>query len=410
MVLPLIKPYKLAFAKIYLLISLGAMLWHIYVPNELLDTVEYRELFPFVLGEIDQYQSVEGHWMGFARRTPLYPAILFATNKYVLQIIQWIITLLIPVLIFNGFHIERSSRQEQNAFWLISLSMPLQFFFCGFNMPEIWAELGVAIWLFGVYRKKLHLIGWSSVLLVLLKPIFIFLIPLNALLSLWLGGTALSRAGLSSWVKPLIAILFLLSWNKSLGYKGISSVGTNNLYGYNRYMLLSAAKGSSFTDSVYRTEADLLNKLSNRTEEKGEIMRTKFRQSLMNYPLKYAYIHIKGILRMFIDPGRYDAMVFLDWPVTSGFLGVKSNHKEGALPWYQWSFIVFFTLLNVSKFLAMGMGFFTLRFKKMWVIGLSLFIFSYSILIGPVGTARYLVPLYPMIWILVFCGVKRWLK
>ncbi len=386
------------------------MLWHMYVPNELLDTIEYRELFPFVFGEIDQYQSVEDHWMGFARRTPLYPAILFATNQYILQIIQWVITLLIPVLVFNGFYLDRSSRQVQNAFWLISLSMPLQFFYCGFNMPEIWAELGVALWLYGIHRKKFQIMGGSSVLLVLLKPIFIFLLPLNAILSIWLGENALSRAGLSSWVKPLIAILFLLSWNKSLGYKGISSVGTNNLYGYNRYMLLSAAEGSSYTDSVYRAEGALLNKLSNRTEEKGIIMKTKFRQSLMTYPLTYAYIHIKGMLRMFIDPGRYDAMVYLDWPVTSGFLGVKSNHKEDALPWYQWLFIGIYTLLNVSKFLAIGVGFFTLRLKEMWVIGLALFILSYSLLIGPVGTARYLVPLYPMVWILVFHGIKRLLK
>jgi len=408
MVFQIKKIYSSSLSKCYFVLVTAFILWHLLNPKELLDTTEYTQYGSFFFGESSTFTSVDGYWMGFARRTPLYPLILWLTNKYVLIFLQWCISITLPVLIYRFLPLEYESRQSKQWFWIICGIFPLQYFYTGFFMPEIWAELGVAIWLIAVKNGRFGILGISSAFLILLKPIFIFLIALNLSISVvhYMKNRQFLRISVA-WILPFIALVILLFWNQSNGFSGISSVGTTNAYDYNRYMLITEEKGGVYADSLYRTEAHLLESMSNRDMAKGEWMRNLFFRSVFEYPISYTWIHIKGILRMFIDPGRYDAMLFFNWTETNGLLQVKSSDKPGSIPIYQWFYIGFFALMSFLRFGLLWFGLRILDFKQNWVWASLFFILGYTVLIGPVGTARYLVPLFPIIWVFSWNGFKK---
>jgi hypothetical protein len=197
-------------------------------------------------------------------------------------------------------------------------------------MPEIWAELGVAIWLVAVKNRRFGIAGMASAFLILLKPIFIFLTLLNFTISMvhYIKERQFIETSIS-WMLPILAVTLLLFWNHSHGYSGISSVGTTNAYDYNRYMLINEEKGGDYADSLYSAEARSLASMSNRDMAKGEWMMNAFCRSVFDYPITYAWVHIKGMIQMFIDPGRYDAMVFFNWTESKGLLQVKSINNQG---------------------------------------------------------------------------------
>ncbi|MEC8692432.1 MAG: hypothetical protein VXX46_01545 [Bacteroidota bacterium] len=377
-------------------------------PKELLDTTEYTQYGSFFFGEDSTFISFDGYWMGFARRTPMYPLILWLTNKYVLIFLQWCTSITLPALIYHFLALDNESRQGKHWFWIICGIFPLQYFYTGFYMPEIWAELGVAFWLLALKNRRFGIAGMASAFLILLKPIFIFVTLLNFAVSMvhYLKERQFVQPSIS-WILPILAVTLLLFWNHSNGYSGISSVGTTNAYDYNRYMLINEEKGGAYADSLYSVEARSLASMSNRDMAKGEWMMNAFYRSVFDYPLTYAWVHIKGMLRMFIDPGRYDAMVFFNWIETNGLLHVKSTNKQGSIPLFQWFYIGFFALLSFLRLGLFWLGVRVLDFKKDWVWASCFFILGYTALIGPVGTARYLVPLFPIIWVFAWYGCKR---
>ena len=408
MVFQIKKVYSNPWSKSYLILVTAFVLWHLLNPKELLDTTEYIQYGAYFFGEETSFTSVDGYWMGFARRTPLYPFILWLTNKYALVFLQWGISITLPALIFRHFALESETPQSTKWFWIVCGVFPLQYFYAGFLMPEMWAELGVAIWLIALKNRRFVTVGLASAFLILLKPIFIFLTLLNFVISVvhYIKERRFVTTSVS-WVSPLIAILFLLFWNQSNGYSGISSVGTTNAYDYNRYMLLKAEKGGLYADSLYRLEARSLASMSNREMAKGEWMINAFYQSVFDYPMTYIWIQIKGMFRMFMDPGRYDAMVFFNWPETKGLLHVKSSDKQGSIPLYQWIYIGFFAMLSLLRLGLLWFGVRVLDIKKAWMWAALFFIMGYTVLIGPVGTARYLVPLFPIIWVFSWFGIKK---
>ena len=408
MVFQIKKVYSSPLSKCYLILVTAFVIWHLLNPKELLDTTEYTQYGSFFFGEDSTFVSVDGYWMGFARRTPLYPFILWLTNKYVLVFLQWVISITLPALIYRYFTLENETPQSMKWFWIVCGVFPLQYFYTGFVMPEIWAELGVAIWLVAVKNRRFGIAGMASAFLILLKPIFIFLTLLNFAISMvhYMKERQFIET-IVSWILPILAVTLLLFWNHSNGYSGISSVGTTNAYEYNRYMLINEEKGGDYADSLYSAEARSLASMSNRDMAKGEWMMNAFCRSVFDYPITFAWVHIKGMLRMFIDPGRYDAMVFFNWTETKGLLQVKSINNQGSIPIYQWCYIGFFALLSFIRLGLLWLGVRVLDFKKYWVWASCFFILGYTVLIGPVGTARYLVPLFPIIWVFAWYGFKR---
>ena len=163
-----------------------------------------------------------------------------------------------------------------------------------------------------------------------------------ALLSKWMKLGRLMPLKWNNWIPK--SVNALNAWSLFIPFLGIlgiaginharwnmyhvSSVSTTNFYEYNRYQTLIQVKGQEMADSIYASESKVLDSMSNFSVQKGEVLEKLNSQTRISYPFTYAKLHIKGMIQMFLDPGRYDAMVFLKWTPTSGFLGVKDGHNS----------------------------------------------------------------------------------
>ena len=129
MVFQIKKLYSSPWSKGYFMMVTAFVLWHLINPKELLDTTEYVQYGAYFFGKDTAFTSVDGYWMGFARRTPMYPFILWLTNKYILVFLQWVISITLPVIIYRYFALDKESPQSTKWFWIVCGVFPLQYFY-----------------------------------------------------------------------------------------------------------------------------------------------------------------------------------------------------------------------------------------------------------------------------------------
>lgn len=410
MVLKIIKTYNHPLSWIYTLLLLVGLGMQLNQPVQLVDTPEYQQSIHYFLHpdtlKIDPFGG--GRWMFPVRRTLLYPLFLYMFNIRGIAILQTLLAWLIPAILCVCFDIQ-THKIKRNFFWVWWISAPLQYFYASLPMPEIVAQFGLVFWLIFQYKKSNFALSVVTALLILLKPIFIVLfIPLFLQVFMVIKRERTFYPILFACI-PIFVVFVQVNFNKThWNFAGISSVGTTNAYEYNRYMLLKEQVGQTQTDSIYTKESAYLNTLSNLDLQKGDWMSEKVWNSISENPFTYAYLHLKGSIQMFVDPGRYDAMVFFRWKPHAGFMQVKEGsgtHNKTRRPLKEWFYILFFALLNSIKLLILFRVLFIqiVRYKqvKIWQVLSWLIIGLYALAIGPVGTARYAIVLYPLIAVLV---------
>jgi hypothetical protein len=418
MVVSISKSYKHPLALLYVGLLFLACMVQAIDPRSLLDTREYwssvNYWFHLDTLKLDPFSD---RWMYVTRRTPGFPFLLMILGAKGTLLLQFVAGILSPfgvLKILNYFN--RSI--NVSLFWVLWLSAPLQFFYTALPMPEIIAQALVVFWMDLLIKKRNIGAGLALLLLILLKPVFlVFMIPLAiVLLSKWMIIGRLMPLKWNKWIPksvnainawslfiPFLGILAIAGINHARwNVFHISSVSTTNFYEYNRYQTLVQSKGQEMADSIYASESKVLDSMSNFSLEKGKLLEKLNSNTLMTYPFTYAKLHIKGMIQMFLDPGRYDAMVFLKWTPISGFLGIKDGHTSTKTrPLYEWIYMGLFLGVNMIK---MSLVFWILIVKvkgKLHQHALLLFclllLLLYATAIGSVGTARYVVPVYPLL-------------
>jgi len=418
MVVSISKSYKHPLALLYIGLLLFACMAQAIDPRSLVDTREYWSAvdywFHLETLELDPFSD---RWMYVTRRTPGFPFLLMILGANGTLLLQFLAGLLSPfgvLKILNYFN----RNINVSLFWALWLTAPLQFFYTALPMPEIITQSLVIFWMVLLIKKRNIGAGIVLLLLILLKPVFlVFMIPLAiALLLKWMKMGRLMPQKWNKWIPQSVNSFYI--WSLFIPFLGIlataginharwnvfhiSSVSTTNFYEYNRYQTLIQSKGQETADSMYASESKVLDSMSDFSLQKGKLLQQLNSNTLMTYPFTYAKLHIKGMIQMFLDPGRYDAMVFLKWTPISGFLGVKDGHTSTkARPLYEWIYIGLLLGVNLIK---MSLIFWILIVKvkgKLHQHGFLLFclllLLFYATAIGSVGTARYVVPVYPII-------------
>jgi len=391
--------YSQVWAKIYLFAAVFSVVWHYFTPSELTDTGEYlRTALSWI-----SLQEISDTPLSEIRRSPLYPLLSYlefpitgSPGLFSLRLIQFIASLFIPVIINQ---VLKLLEIEAKFKWvmIILISYPLQFYYTALELPDILAQLLLLILFKQLILKKNT--GITVALLIGLKPIFFYLLVLPVL-QIFLKHER-------NWIKILFPFLFFggcLLFNKQkhqlISY---TSMGTTNAYYYNRKMLLTLVKPDKL-DSIYSQESISLSGFSKNNFKLDSFMKSKTFQTIMDFPLQYAFIHFKGSIQALLDPGRYDAMVFWNWTKTSGFLGVNDGNPKSRRPLFEWIYIIGFALLGLWKFLWLVFAIIkNLKFQS-YANSINLIIFClfiYLFLLGPVGAARYLLPWYSVIAILL---------
>ena len=425
MVNALIQAYKHPLAWLYGSLVFGAGLWQLIDPRTLVDSAEYLDAISywFKLETLELDPNIGERWMGVTRRTPAFPFLIYILGIKGVLLVQVIAAWISPVFIYTALRKQLQFKYGTALFWFFWISWPLQFYYAALPMPEIMVQCLLSIWIWTWANRRDGYSHLVVALLILFKPVFVVLL----LPQWWAYGSDLAskmrRLGLRSALKiadtsqfykrmllrllPIFIILALVAINNQRwNTPHISSVGTTNFYEYNRALLLEQVYGKTYTDSVYMSESKWLNTVSNFDPKKGDWMSARSSETLQAHWGTYGYLQVKGMIQMFIDPGRYDAMVFLKWPVYSGLLGIRDSQQPAQRPLYEWVYMVVFALVNAVKIILIATALIYVMVLKKPIDLTTQLAFLAIILVafatGPVGTARYALPLYPlMVWVAV---------
>ena len=134
---------------------------------------------------------------------------------------------------------------------------------------------------------------------------------------------------------------------------------------------------------------------------------------LRAHPLACLGQQAQGMAAFFLDPGRFDVSQFLRLPPPSGgglLAQVRAGHLAAALlrlPWGLLLGLAALALLNAARlglavrgFGRLGQADSGLKTARWLALGLLLYV---AVLTGPLGAARFLVPVWPLLLALARC-------
>lgn len=346
----------------------------------------------------------------FTRRPPLYPLFLgfalFAGSIVPVLLLQMALSMLSIVLIYSMFI------NNAKIAWLpllLLLMTPAQFIYTNLVMAEIPFQFILVLMLWCIYRysespspgKYIWLFNLLLTLGMAAKPV---LFPF-AIAWVVISVVAFIRQRKAVF---LLALLLPFAWISAYTMRNYSktesmqysSIQTTNMLNYNLRYFIMASEGKQAADKkvddIYKLcEEESSFKLQNKCLQEGA------RGVILEHPLKYAWFHIKGSLRFFLDPGRYDLVKFFkvqkgDAP---GFLYHLNEHGLKGIPGF----------LKLQGPMIVGMLALIFLFKVIKIIGLLLYLFKgthpalvrwllaglvlyLALITGPLGASRFILP------------------
>lgn len=333
-------------------------------------------------------------------------AILFVQN------ILSIISLFYLFKLLIGFGITKHLK------WLIILSIilyPSQLIVTN----SIWSDtLFQFVFFFGFYNmilffKYQKLKNWTfyNILLVIaifIKPVLLYFWIINLIFSIFIFFKI---------KKPLIVLLALLlplsiaGWSYTnyikTGYYHFSSIKSFNLLKYNTYKLLVEKEGEEFADKFVNNTNTEANKMPD-YKKKQEYIINNCKTILKENVFIYGYLHVRGMINYFLDPGRENIVEFFPLSKTKkisffneyrqkGFNGIIYYLKNINL----WVLIPMI-LIFIWNIIVLSISVLFLFYKKINPfirIGILIIIIYFSFVSGVVGCARYKMSIY---FILIF--------
>ena len=366
----------------------------------------------------DQYNV---KWL--TKRPFLYPSILaffklLSFNQpslfvFLTLLIQNAISLLCLLLAFKTLS-NLNYKLNYNLALLFIIITPAQAIYANLIMTEIWLQYCLISMLYIHFNpqysavKKLTLLGLCIIAAMALKPVmapFAFIFPLYYLFIKQ---------------KKLIPLLFLpllfyFGSNyinlKRTGYFHYSSISTINLLQYNTYLTIMNKHGIVYADSVVDKITDDSKQLNSYKEEQAYRQKECKKIITDNLGL-YAYLHLKGMLVSFIDPGRFDITQFFNLKHNEILMyetntGNKFEKLKKIFLSPIGSVLILLILANIFKAIFYLKYLFSsplFNIQKIALIILPAYIIT---LTGIIGTSRFLIPLFPILLIIFLISTKK---
>jgi len=364
----------------------------------------------------------------FTKRPPLYSLFIILSS--------FLLKSKISILFFQGVlsitsisivkRIFESHYGKPNRLFLYVLifSSVSQFIYTNMIMSEIFIQFLIVITIYFVNRllktKELKYLLFYQILIILLlltKPIFyLFIIP-NILITYLICRHTNYRSGVLTSLVPILVVMLYCQWNYDrTGSYNYSSIQHINLRDYNLKYFQTYKYGAKYSDSINKSI------INNARSIKKYPSKLKYIQSTsLNYikqdAKSYLFFHLAGIPKFFIDPGRFDLFIYFNLDSNKrsevGFLkhlnegGIKGAF--GFLKTQPLMIIVLFNLIliiNLVKFL--GFLWFLIKLLKrapfiFWII--LIFVGYISGITGPLGAARFMIPILPLYLFLALYGI-----
>lgn len=388
--------------RLYALLLLAAWVKQLIWPVWLIDSREFAQA---ALNLWNGHWSACGdlmpcgqHWLEATRRTPGYPLLMALTvHPVLLGFLQLLPGLAVPVLA------HKLSGGSLRLIALLFLLYPLQFFYAAWPMPEIWVQYLLLWAVLSWKQRKWQRIPFLLSGLILLKPVFILLLPLVVYFTIQVKGP-------KRWIQllPIALVLLVSGFNQyRTGWFHYSSMGVENPFEYNHRAVLNRVNTMAEIAELSQRHDSLLLRMD--YQQRAEFMQRQTREKLLAHPLLYGWLHLKGGLAVLLDPGRYDLLAFLKVEAGSGFMGIKGNSSSyWQQPWPILVYLVFFVLLRSIVLLLALRGLIKgCENAETWII--FLLVLMFCAVAGPVGSARYLFPVAPLLFVLAARSMPRFL-
>ncbi|MBD2769540.1 hypothetical protein IC235_16755 [Hymenobacter sp. BT664] len=216
---------------------------------------------------------------------------------------------------------------------------------------------------------------------------------------------------------PLVMVGLYMGWNwRRTGYLHFSSIAEINLLHYNAAGVVRQVSGPAAEEKWVAAVLREANAQGN-FAARQQVIQARAGALLWAHPWLYVRQHVQGMIALFLDPGRFDLSQFLGLasPAGGGFLAQTRSggllRALGSLPLGLMAVLTVLLLANalrlglaVRGFLLLGQGSSVPRYGRWIAGGLLLYV---ALLTGPLGAARFLVPVWPLLLGLALAGLPR---
>jgi hypothetical protein len=257
----------------------------------------------------------------------------------------------------------------------------------------------------------------AVIVALLLKPVFYPLAFVVAMLALVVGWRYRRPAVATVGFLPVLVVGLYMLWNQQrTGYFHFSSIAEINLLQYNAAGVLRRIAGPEVEAKWVTQVIDQANAAPD-FATRQRFIQAEASAMLTAHLGLYVRQHVQGMAALFLDPGRFDLSQLLGWPPPDGG-GLLMQARQGrlwqaatSLPWGQLGLLGVILLANLARLGFAVRGFRRLQYDSAsmrygrWVaVGLLLYV---AALTGPLGAARFLVPVWPLLLALALMGL-RW--
>lgn len=354
---------------------------------------------------------------------PLFLALFlsFGSPIAIILLFQNVISILSLFLcrkLFSAF--GYSKKFDFLALMLIAIT-PSQFIYANMIMAETLLQFLIVIIAFCLYgfSKNLEwkwLISLQVVLCfaLLVKPVmYAWFIPNTFLLLIFFSKKVKPGLLISIALPPLLVIGAVMMRNHKLtsdySYSSIQSI---NLVYYNAHFFNTKLVGMENADEEIATLTADVKELP--YQQKWDTLRQWAFSKLSSAPFSYGVFHLRGMMTFFADPGRFDLYEFFE---------IKGEHYPGMLYYFSESGVsgvmeylkrqnvvvvfglLFIALVNVLKLLLALIYFIKTPNKPITIWYIALLIAFIAFATGPLGAARFAVPIVPFLTFMSVLGI-----
>ena len=357
------------------------------------------------------------------RRPPVYPLFLAScqmiSNSLILVIFLQNVMSITGIYLVRQILLKNGYQAKYDILFIVLLLLtPSQLIYANMIMSDTLFQFLIIliVWFFIKYMKERRsvygfLYSVTLALSVLTKPVFVYFIFVNILFFIWLSVKSRTLKPILISLIPLV-LLFTYQYRnyRQTGVFEVSSIVTANVLDFNLYFFLAKTDGLHAADSTVSV-IDSISALQGSYKEKVAFKKQHSIEIVMKRPVKYALFHTKGLAGFFLDPGRFDLVNFfnLNAEKINGLLfKINQVGYKGAFVFLlKHSFILlsilaFIFVSNLFKFYWFIRFIFQRNINKYSKSLIVFMVFYIAFLTGPLGVARYIMPLAPLY---IGCGL-----
>ncbi|MFY0643900.1 MAG: hypothetical protein JXR19_05490 [Bacteroidia bacterium] len=338
-------------------------------------------------------------------------------NLHLIRLVQWLFILLLFVIGLAVLHLLNAMRFSYMIYailYIVSIGLMISSFFV---MADLLLSILIALIVyygirFEFFKRKSHfsviIAIWSVTLL--LKPVM--LVSLIAIPLIALRYRRLLGSSISYLLAPLLAAAIVFGINfKTTGLIHYSSISSINMSYYNAKLLIANEYG--YDSAQKYTQASIFETPRNSDDYRNYLkaLNSRAKESIVKHPNSYSKIHIIGMLKSLLDPGRFElshllksaeSNMSLTEQLIAGnwdFIYKKMKSSPG--------FIALFLVLLLFSLIKLA-GLLLAAFSKNNINWFLLLITGYFIfLAGPIGAFRFTMPAFIPYLILGTLGLEK---